>query len=184
MVDQPTLNAGRGEEPGAGRGSFAAVVRRWRWMLAIAAVAAGCIGYVIASSSTPTYNATAQLLVGPINTSDTDVLQASGQLAQTYAQLATSRPVLAATSRRVGGVQDLEQSVSASANAVTRLLTLQVSSRDPRLGARIANAEAAVLIDIATQRGAGDGTTATPGTGSAGRTTSPQGTAATPTVGR
>ncbi|HSD79917.1 MAG TPA: Wzz/FepE/Etk N-terminal domain-containing protein [Solirubrobacteraceae bacterium] len=151
MAEPAPLNpvAGRADDPSGAPPGILAVMRRWRWMIALAAVAAGAVGYVVASSGSPSYQARAVLLVGPINTDNADTLKASGQLAQTYAQLATSRPVLAATSRRLGGVRNIGDSVAASANAVTRLLTVTVTTRDPELGARIANTEARTLIDIA-----------------------------------
>jgi capsular polysaccharide biosynthesis protein len=146
-----TAFADIGEEDRGGARAFAAVVRRWRWMIVIAAVAAGVAGYVVASGRAPSYTSRAVLLVGPINTDNADTLKASGQLAQTYAELASSRPVLDATSRRAGGVRGLADSVTASASAVTRLLTISVSTRDAALSARIANAEAAVLVAVARQ---------------------------------
>ncbi len=143
--------------PGATR--LLALVRRWRVVLAAAAVTAGLVGFVVASSTTPTYEASAVVLVGPTNT-DLDTLRAAGQLAQTYAQLATSRPLIAATERRLG-VRALGSEVTASASGVTRLLTVRVRDRDAARGARIANAHAAELVALADRR-----RTRTPGPGS------------------
>lgn len=134
--------------PGVAR--FLAVLRRWRGMLLAAAVTAGVIGYVVASTRTPTYETRSVLLVGPINT-DLDTLKAAGQLAHTYAQLATSRPVLAATERRLR-LRNLDGSVTASANDVTRLLTVTVRDHDANQGARIANAHAQELVALAARR--------------------------------
>jgi capsular polysaccharide biosynthesis protein len=142
--------------PGVAR--FLAVLRRWRGMLLAAAVTAGLIGYFVASSGTPTYESRAVLLVGPINT-DLDTLRAAGQLAHTYAQLATSRPVLAATERRLA-LRNLSRNVTASANDVTRLLTVSVRDHNAEQGARIANAHAQELVALAARR-----RTRTPGPG-------------------
>jgi capsular polysaccharide biosynthesis protein len=127
-----------------------AVMKRWRWMLLAATLAAGIAGYATASRGEPEYQSSAVLLVGPLS-SNNDTLTAAGQLAQTYAQLATTRPVLAATARRVH-VREIRTGVEANASALTRLLTIRVRQNDPRLAAAIANAEAAELIAVAERR--------------------------------
>ena len=139
-----------------GLAGILAVIKRWRWMLVAATLAAGFAGYLTASSGEPTYESRAVLLVGPIST-DLDTLRASGQLAQTYAELATSNPVLNATARRLG-LRDARLSIEASANEVTRLLTVEVRDRDPQVAARVANAHAAELMRVAAgRRSAADG---------------------------
>jgi polysaccharide biosynthesis transport protein len=151
-----------GEVPAAagspGLARFLTVLRRWRGMLVAAAVTAGLIGYFVASSGTPTYDTRAVLLVGPINT-DLDTLRAAGQLAHTYAQLATSEPIVNATERRLG-LRNLDPNISASANDVTRLLTITVRDHNAAQGARIANAHAQELVALARRR-----STRTPGPG-------------------
>lgn len=135
------------EDATPGAAHVVALVRRWRVALVIAAVTAGLVGYVSVVSGTQTYETNAVLLVGPTNT-DSDTLQAAGQVAQTYAQLATSRPLIAATQRRLG-LADISSEISASASDVTRLLSITVSDRDPARGARIANAHAVELVALA-----------------------------------
>jgi capsular polysaccharide biosynthesis protein len=137
-------------EGSAGRGRALSLARRWRGMLVAATVTAGLVGYLVASSGTPTYETSSMLLVGPINT-DLDTLRAAGQLAETYAQLATSRPVIDATQRRLR-LRDISGSISADASEVTRLLTIHVRDRDPRRGAAIANAHARELLALAAAR--------------------------------
>jgi len=70
------------------------VARRWRTLLVVAALVAGIVGYAVGAGGHKTYEAKAVLLVGPINT-DLDTVKAAGQLGQTYAELATTQPVLA-----------------------------------------------------------------------------------------
>jgi capsular polysaccharide biosynthesis protein len=130
--------------------SIWSVIRRWRLMLVAAAVAAGLAGYAVTAGGTPTYQAKAVLLVGPINT-DLDTVKAAGQLAQTYAQLATSQPVLNATAKRLG-LRDVGGGISASANEITRLLTVQVEDRDKARAVRIAAAHATELVALSKQR--------------------------------
>jgi capsular polysaccharide biosynthesis protein len=127
-------------------------------------LAAGVAGYAVGAGGQPTYEAKAVLLVGPINT-DFQTVRASGQLAQTYAQLATSRPVLDATAKRLG-LSDVGGGVSASAIAVTRLLTVTVKDTDKDRAVRIAGAHASELVTLGEQRqgaGSASGTSTTPG---------------------
>ena len=98
--------------PGVAR--FLTVLRRWRGMLAAAALTAGVIGYLVASSGTPTYEARSVLLVGPINT-DLDTLRAAGQLAHTYAELQRA----SRSSTRPSGVSGCATSTRTSARAPT-----------------------------------------------------------------
>jgi capsular polysaccharide biosynthesis protein len=177
----PTLGRTRGPEPpregaSAGMTNFLALLRRWRGMLVAAAVTAGLVGYLVSSSGNPTYESRAVLLVGPIS-ADLDTLRASGQLAQTYAQLATSRDVVNATERQLG-LRGISSSISASANAVTRLLTIRVTDHDRGRGPRIANAHARQLIRAANVRRARTTAATTTGT-----TTGTTGTATTQGTG-
>lgn len=127
-----------------------AVVRRWRWMLLVAGVAAGLAGYVSASRSQPSYDAKAVLLVGPLS-SEIDTLRAAGNLAQTYAQLAMSRPLLLATEQKLK-LPGIGNDIKATASQVTRLLTIEVRNSNAVLAAKIANTHAAQLMDRAAAR--------------------------------
>jgi capsular polysaccharide biosynthesis protein len=129
------------------------VLRRWRFMLAVAGVASGVVGYLVAAGVQPRYEATTRLLVGPLG-GDEKVLRASGPLAETYAKLATTRAVVDGTARRLG-LSRADIDLRADANAVTRLLTLRARSDDARLAARVVNTDAAALVALSTRRGAG-----------------------------
>jgi capsular polysaccharide biosynthesis protein/Mrp family chromosome partitioning ATPase len=126
------------------------LVRRWWWALALAAIAAGLAGYAVASKLPKTYQSTATLLVGPINT-DT-ALDASGSLTATYESLATSQPVLqsaiSATGVKLTPVQ-LGNATTTSSNIVSRLVTISVSYRDPAIAAKLANALSARIAALA-----------------------------------
>jgi capsular polysaccharide biosynthesis protein len=129
------------------------VLRRWRFMLAVASVASGVVGYLVAAGVQPRYEATTRVLVGPLG-GEEKVLRASGPLAETYAKLATTRALLDGTARRLG-LSRADIDLRAEANAVTRLLTLRARSTDARLAARVANTDAAALVALSTRRGAG-----------------------------
>ena len=142
---------------------YLAILRRWWWTLLVAAWVAGLMGYVIAGRIEPTYESSARLLVGPIN-SDTNTLRASSQLVQTYAELTTSSGLLEATVKQLG--VDAAQAPNAAlalaavvrtiANDQTRILSIRVEGPDAALTTRAANGIAAQLIET-TSRG---GTTA------------------------
>jgi capsular polysaccharide biosynthesis protein len=107
-------------------------------------------GLLVASRITPTYEAQAQLLVGPINT-DSDTLRASGLLVQTYAQLAISSEALKSTAQEVGADPlKLGQAVRATANDTTRILTIRAQDADPGKAAQIANTMSDELIQLTT----------------------------------
>lgn len=130
---------------------YFAVARRWWWTLLVATWVAAMAGLLVASRIPPTYEAQAQLLVGPINT-DADTLKASGQLVQTYAQLAVSTPLLKDTAREIPGLDPakLASAVRTTASDVTRVLQIRVQDSDPARAAQIANTMSAELIQLTT----------------------------------
>ncbi len=132
---------------------YIAVVRRWWWTLLVAAWVAGLTGFLVASQIPPTYESRVQLLVGPINT-DANTLRASGQLVQTYAQLVTTEPLLDSAIRETGldvDPVDLVAAVRATANDVTRILSIRVQAGSPEDAATLANAIASELIQLASR---------------------------------
>ena len=114
---------------------YLAIFRRWWWTLLVAAWVAGLMGYVIAGRIQPTYEASARLLVGPIN-SDTNTLRASSQLVQTYAEIATSSGLLEDTVAEMGvppeAAAGLQGAVRTIANDTTRILTIRVEGNGCR----------------------------------------------------
>ena len=130
---------------------YLAVARRWWWTLLVATWVAAMAGLLVASRIPPTYEAQAQLLVGPINT-DADTLKASQALVQTYAQLALSADSLKSTAQEVPGLDPvkLAASVRTTASDVTRVLTIRAQDADPNRAALIANTIADELIQLTT----------------------------------
>lgn len=119
------------------------LLRRWWPWLVCGALVGGLAGAAATSRITPEYTATVKLLVGPINT-DYDTIRASGQLARTYAELATSRPVLRYAIKRTGirlPPAELQESgaVRAQSNDVTRVVTINVEYHNRRTAAELAN---------------------------------------------
>jgi capsular polysaccharide biosynthesis protein/Mrp family chromosome partitioning ATPase len=128
------------------------LLRKWWWAFTVAALAASACAYALSGRLTKSYSAQETLLVGPVNT---DVgLDAAGTLTTTYAQLATSKPVLRWAIAGAGAhltPEQLQSSVSATSNTVTRLVTVNVANEDPVLAAKLANAIGTRLATLATQ---------------------------------
>ena len=136
---------------------FLPVLRRWWWLLVLSAVIAGVAAHFSSSQADPEYESRAQLLVGPINTS-LDVLRAAGSLAQTYAELATSRPLLEQTIEELRlpmSASELDAHAAATASDVTRVLTIRIRNTDPQVAASIANTLADNLAALAAEDEAG-----------------------------
>jgi Mrp family chromosome partitioning ATPase len=118
------------------------VLKRWWWTLALAGVLAAATAYAVASWSAPTYRGEVKLLVGPISAGATD-LDAAGELGRTYSELAPSRPILrdAIKAADVDTTPDeLRKRLSATANQVSRIVTITVDSGSPDEAAALANA--------------------------------------------
>jgi tyrosine-protein kinase len=132
---------------------YLAVARRWWWTLIVAAWIAGLTGYLVATTIPPTYESQVKVLVGPLNT-DTDTLRASGFLVQTYAQYVTTREVLSSTIQELGldlAPEDLAAATRATANDVTRILTIRVQADDPQTATDLANTIATELEQLTSQ---------------------------------
>lgn len=127
--------------------AFLVSLRR-RWVLLVAAtLVAGVATFLVARAQTSIYEAEAQLLVGPIS-GDFDTLEASRQLAVTYADLVTSRGMRAATARQLDIGELRASDVDATANDLTRLLTIRARDESPTDAASIANTLAQRLAEL------------------------------------
>jgi polysaccharide biosynthesis transport protein len=129
---------------------FAAAAWRRAWIIVLVTGAAALAGHAVALDHPRVHVAKALLLVGPLK-AGMDTLGASGPMAETYAELARSRPVLAETARRVRQ-RSVRANLEVSANQTTRLLTVEARDPDPVRAARLANAHAASLVALASRR--------------------------------
>ncbi|MEO6989067.1 MAG: GNVR domain-containing protein [Aquihabitans sp.] len=115
-------------------------IKRWIIVIAVATMIAGLAGMWMGSSSDRTFEARTKVLVGPLST-DSGTVQASGNLVQTYAELATSDAVLGRVSKELQVPNsDLKTGVRATGNSATRLLTVRARSHNAKDSAAIANA--------------------------------------------
>ena len=131
-------------------GGYLAILRRWWWTLLMATWIAGIAGYLIASGIAPLYESRARILVGPV-AADIDTQRAAVSLIPTFAELATSDPLLTQVSTELDlgiSLGELREHVSASANQTTRVLTIRVESNDPVAATSIANAIGDRLDDL------------------------------------
>jgi polysaccharide biosynthesis transport protein len=121
--------------------------RRWWWAMLVGAAAGVALAVAAGEGGGSGYRATAKLLVGPIG-GDYSLLRAAGRQAETFADLATSEPVLIAARSRLRTrrtVPQLRSDVVAKADDVTRLLTITAQAEGPAEAAATANAVAAEL---------------------------------------
>ncbi len=129
------------------------IIRRWLVVILVATAMATVVGVALGLSAEETYEARAQLLVGPLNT-DGDTMRASGELAQTYAQLATSDSVLSRVAEDLDVPhRELSSGVRATANSTTRFLVVRARSHDREGSAEVANAVALQLVDQSKRDG-------------------------------
>lgn len=130
---------------------FVPIIRRWLGVILIATAVAAGVGLLLGASAEKTYEARAQLLVGPLST-DADTMRASGDLGQTYAELATTGGVLSRAARQVDvPTGELRTGVRATANSTTRFLVIRARSHDAETAAATANAVAAELLRLGKQ---------------------------------
>jgi capsular polysaccharide biosynthesis protein len=123
-------------------GGVLRLARKGWWAIVLAAVVGVALAALATSRVEPVYESEARLVVGPPDRKVSE-LRASGQQAQTYAELATSRPVLEAARRRIKldtPVSDLRSDVVATANDVTRILSITARASTARDAARLASA--------------------------------------------
>lgn len=128
------------------------VVRHWLWLILVTVVVAGGASYLVSSSLPKVYEGRTTLIVGQSLTAvdpQYQQLLASQRLSETYAQLATTTPVLAAVIERLGlpvTPDELRRNVVAQAPRDSTLLTVRASHGDPHVAAQIANTVAEELI--------------------------------------
>ena len=119
-------------------------------LVAAAVVVAGLTAYLVTSRVPARYEARATLLVGAAGGGYTDLLAAQ-ILTQTYAQLATTKPVLTAGADRAG-LRDLFEAggvkVSATPSRESLIVTVVGEAADPEDAAAIANGVAAELETV------------------------------------
>ncbi|MBI5031550.1 MAG: polysaccharide biosynthesis tyrosine autokinase [Chloroflexi bacterium] len=135
---------------------YLSIVVRWLWLLVLAAVIASLAALWATRQQPPVYMAQSKLIVGPgVGSPDPDLnaLRTGGQLMQTYAQLATTGPVLQAVISELGlsiPPESLAQSIDLKSDLDTQILTIRVRSGNAMRAATIANSLAEILVRVAS----------------------------------
>ncbi len=140
----------------------------WANGLAITAgvlIVAGLV-FTVSSALPRSYAAEARLVVEAglgLAGSGTDDVLAAPRVGQTYAVLATTRPVLLDVIERAGLAYDpleLQEHISITASLDTPIITITMTDPDPTVAAAAANAMAEALVDKAAVP-SGEGVTPT-----------------------
>ena len=129
---------------------YLGMIRRWWWVLALGVLTAAITALLLSRSMTPIYDASAKILVqqGQGFLPSASEIQASQQLAQSYSDLITTRPVMEEVIQRLSlsyTPQGLSQKLEVK--APRSLIVIGVTDPDPALAATIANEIAKVFID-------------------------------------
>jgi len=134
-------------------GDVLKLARRWWWVLLLCPLVAGVAAYVVSHSLPRYYEADAILVIDQSQTAGSSTyndIQAAQQLATTYSQLATTRPVLTAAIQQLGLKVTPEQLASQLTVAPvnnTQLLRVAATDRSPQLAAQLANTVGQAFID-------------------------------------
>lgn len=121
------------------------LVRRWAWLLIIGLILGGGSAFAFSISQQPVYQAVTRVLVmraPESGTSDFTYLN-DQQLAQTYTQTITTRPILDAVGKKVGGKVSNEQ-ITAQIVPNTQLIQISVEDTNAQRAADITN----TLVDV------------------------------------
>jgi capsular polysaccharide biosynthesis protein len=123
-------------------------------LIVLMAVVAGAAAFIVSSLLPKSYTAEARVLVGSLTDSNYDQLLAYGQLAQTYAQLAGTTPVLAGVITELGldmSPESLAQRLDVRAPTGLSIIRIQATGTSPEQAAQLANAVAGQIAKIAKQ---------------------------------
>ncbi len=126
---------------------YYAIFRKWWWLLALCAVLGAGAAYVVSVQMTPTYEASTLLMIGDtidIVNPTTGEMQTSEKLAQTYAELIKTRPILDATVAALNLPDTPNVTVSLVRN--TQLMRITVADSIPERAAATADELARQLI--------------------------------------
>ncbi len=127
---------------------YLSIARRWAWLLILGLILGAGGGFYFTTWQTPIYQSTTRfVLLRPVQTGyDYNSYLESQQLAKTYVQLLTSRPVLDAASAELG-YPVLAEQVRAQQSDDSQFIQLFVEDSNPDHAADIANVLVTALIN-------------------------------------
>ena len=123
------------------------IALKWWWLFVLCTLLGGGAAFLVSSNMTPVYEASTLLMIGggvDVVNPTTGELQTSEKLAQTYAELLKTRPVLEAVQAALGLPEKPEVQVALVRS--TQLLRITASDTDPARAAATADALAEELI--------------------------------------
>jgi polysaccharide biosynthesis transport protein len=132
--------------------AYIRLVRRWFWLIGLAAILAGSVSFIVSRTQPPQYQSTTTIQVGSyLNLANPNaaMIQTGEQLAQTYAALAKTYPVMAATVDKLKlpfSPDRLSRLFQTRIIPSTSLLSITVTYTAPDIAADIANELAQQLI--------------------------------------
>lgn len=123
---------------------------RWSWFVLVCTLAAAGVGFGVSTILPPIYRASTSLLVR----ADPSTIFASTQLAATYKELLTNRPVIEAAAGTLGlDARQVEAQVQVNIIPDTSLIELTAEANDPHLAVELANGVVAAFMRIARESG-------------------------------
>jgi capsular polysaccharide biosynthesis protein len=130
---------------------FVAIVWRSIWLIILITVLAAVTAYIVSVNLPRKYQSEARVLVGSVTNPNIDILNAYQQLAQTYAALATTTPLLTQVSNQLGLNEDptrLALALDVRAPAGESIVRIVATGSSPSAAAQLANAVAAGLTAL------------------------------------
>lgn len=132
--------------------SYLQLLRRWLWLIVLAAVLAGGVALLVARSQPPVFQATATIQVGAFQdlpNPDARLIASAQGLAQSYFVLAKTRPFLEAAIQRASLPFDpdaLAKTFEMTIVPSTPFFTITATADSPTTAAQIVNAIADELV--------------------------------------
>jgi capsular polysaccharide biosynthesis protein/Mrp family chromosome partitioning ATPase len=135
------------------------IVRRWWWLLIVAPLVAAVTAFLVVRQQPQMYEASSRMCVGPCVDAlspDLNDLRAAAQLMQTYAEFATTRPVLEEVVKQATlslSPDKLDSKLKINVDKEALILTIHVEDTEPERTVTIANTLAEVLRGLSPSGG-------------------------------
>ena len=125
---------------------YISLILHWFWLIILAVLLAGIAAFVISQQMTPLYEASATMLINQApSSSDSNeyaALLTSQRLAETYAQMLTTQPIMDGAIQSLGlsvNAENLKERLSVTPIRDTQLIKVSVRHTNQLLAAKIAN---------------------------------------------
>jgi capsular exopolysaccharide synthesis family protein len=126
------------------------IARKWWWLVVVSTLVAAAVSYKVSEMFPPVYRASTSLLVKV----DSSTVFVGEQLAVTYKELLTKRPIIEATAQALGlDPRQIEEKIQVRLIYETSLIEVTAEATDPYLAMRIANGMVAAFMRISRESG-------------------------------